>query len=64
MLATLAGGSDDDDDDATLVDGEGPAARFSCPVGMTVDAAGHIVVADCANHALARDKYGSILVAA
>ena len=66
LLATLAGGNDhddcddDDDDDATLrydaslVDGQGPAARFNEPGGMTVDAAGHIVVVDTANDALRR----------
>ena len=66
LLATIAGGNDhddcddDDDDDATLrydaslVDGQGPAARFNEPGGMTVDAAGHIVVVDTANDALRR----------
>ena len=66
LLATLAGGNDHDDgdddgdDDATLrydaslVDGQGLAARFNEPGGMTVDAAGHIVVVDTANDALRR----------
>ena len=73
LLATLAGGNDhddcddDDDDDATLrydaslVDGQGPAARFNEPGGMTVDAAGHIVVVDTANDALRRvSKAGEV----
>ena len=59
-LTNIAGGNgnddddDDDDDDATLVDEQGPAARFNAPAGMTVDAAGHIVVADSGNNALRR----------
>ena len=73
LLATLAGGNDhddgdaDDDDDATLrydaslVDGQGLAARFNEPGGMTVDAAGHIVVVDSANDALRRvSKAGEV----
>jgi len=31
-------------------DGAGPAARFNCPVGVAVDAAGNVYVADPANH--------------
>jgi hypothetical protein len=54
LLATLAGGEEDDDDGVTLVDGKGPAARFYELASMTVDAAGHIVVADCGNNALRR----------
>ena len=30
-------------------DGKGANARFNCPCGMTVDAAGHIVVVDAGN---------------
>jgi hypothetical protein len=52
LLATLAGGNDEEDEFS--VDGQGPAARFKEPAGMTVDAAGHIVVADCGNHALSK----------
>jgi DNA-binding beta-propeller fold protein YncE len=33
-------------------DGEGAAARFHYPTGITVDPAGDAVVADCGNHAL------------
>jgi len=61
LLATLAGGEEDDDDGVTLVDGKGPAARFYDPCGMTVDSAGHIVVADCGNNALRRvSKAGEV----
>ena len=35
-------------------DGKGANARFNSPCGMTVDAAGHIVVADYGNDALRR----------
>ena len=35
LLATLAGGNGEED--AILVDGQGPAARFRDPSGMTVD---------------------------
>jgi DNA-binding beta-propeller fold protein YncE len=60
LLATLAGGNADDDD-ATFVDGQGPAARFNGPSGITVDAAGHMVVADRCNHALRRvSKAGEV----
>ena len=61
LFATLAGGEDDDDDNATLVDGQGPDARILLPFGMTVDTAGHIVVADWGNHALRRvSKAGEV----
>jgi sugar lactone lactonase YvrE len=64
LFATLAGGNDDDDDE-TLVDGQGPAARFYYSGGMTVDAAGHIVVVDCGNHALRRvSKAGEVITLA
>ena len=63
-LLNIAGGNDDDDDDdddATLVDGQGPAARFNAPSGMTVDAADHIVVSDSGNNALRRvSKAGEV----
>jgi hypothetical protein len=73
QLALIAGNaaprvdvdSDDEDDDATpvstLVDGKGPAARFNGLCGVTVDAAGHIVVADRENYALRRvSKAGEV----
>ena len=64
QLALIAGvdhDDDDDDDDATLLDGQGPASRFNEPCGMTVDAAGHIVVADSENNALRRvSKAGEV----
>ena len=46
--ASSGGGS------ARSADGEGAAARFNGPTGITVDAAGDAVVADCNNHALRR----------
>jgi hypothetical protein len=39
----------DEDEEGGFVDGKGSAARFYYPCGMTVDAAGHIVVADSVN---------------
>jgi sugar lactone lactonase YvrE len=58
LLATLAG---DEIEDAGFEDGKGANARFSMPGGMTLDAAGHIVVADCGNHALRRvSKAGEV----
>ena len=47
---TLIAGSFDEE--AGFEDGEGAAARFNYPDGITVDAAGYAVVADCDNHAL------------
>jgi hypothetical protein len=52
-LFNIAGSNDDHE---TFVDG--PAARFNEPAGMTVDAAGHIVVADALNNALRRVSGG------
>ena len=43
LLANIAG---DEDEEEGFEDGKGANARFSMPGGMTVDAAGHIVVAD------------------
>jgi len=64
QLALIAGvdhDDDDDDDNATLLDGQGPASRFNEPCGMTVDLAGHIVVADSENNALRRvSKAGEV----
>ena len=50
QLALIAGGEDEEG----FEDGKGANARFYCPCGMTVDAAGHIVVADYGNDALRR----------
>ena len=55
LLATLAG---DEQEEEGFEDGKGPAARFHIPGGMTVDAAGHIVVADSGNNALRRVSGG------
>jgi DNA-binding beta-propeller fold protein YncE len=50
-----------DEDEEGFEDGKGANARFSMPGGMTVDAAGHIVVADCGNNALRRvSKAGEV----
>ena len=58
QLALIAGG---EDEDAGFEDGKGANARFNCPCGMTVDAAGHIVVVDGGNHALRRvSKAGEV----
>jgi hypothetical protein len=57
-LFSIAG---DKDVDGGFEDGTVPSARFNCPGGMTVDAAGHIVVADSDNHALRRvSKAGEV----
>ena len=58
QLALIAG---DEDEDAGFEDGKGANARFNYPNGITVDAAGHIVVLDGANHALRRvSKAGEV----
>ena len=59
QLALIAG---DEDEDAGLEDGKGANARFGDgPCGMTVDAAGHIVVTDNGNNALRRvSKAGEV----
>jgi len=58
QLALIAG---DEDEDAGFEDGKGANARFNFPNGMTVDAAGHIVVVDMWNHALRRvSKAGEV----
>jgi len=42
-------------------DGEGAAARFNCPAGITVDPDGHAIVADFYNNALRRvSKAGAV----
>jgi DNA-binding beta-propeller fold protein YncE len=51
QLALIAG---DEDDYVGFRDGKGANARFNHPGGLTVDAAGHIVVVDGWNHALRR----------
>jgi hypothetical protein len=51
QLALIAG---DEDKDAGFEGGKGANSRFCDPCGMTVDAAGHIVVTDSENHALRR----------
>ena len=58
QLALIAG---EEDEDAGFEDGKGANARFNNPCGMTVDAAGHIVVADSGNDALRRvSKAGEV----
>ena len=57
QLALIAGGEDEEG----FEDGKGANARFNDPYGMTVDAAGHIVVVDGGNHALRRvSKAGEV----
>ena len=57
QLALIAG----DEDEDGFEDGKGANARFNDPNGMTVDAAGHIVVADSGNNALRRvSKAGEV----
>jgi hypothetical protein len=57
-LFSIAG---DEDEDKGFGDGKGANARFNEPAGMTVDAAGHIMVADCGNNALRRvSKAGEV----
>ncbi len=60
QLLTPAGLGDEDEDEG-FEDGKGANARLNCPCGMTVDAAGHIVVADTENNALRRvSKAGEV----
>ena len=57
QLALIAG----EDEEEGFEDGKGANARFRDPCGMTVDSAGHIVVADRGNHALRRvSKAGEV----
>ena len=49
------------DEDAGFEDGKGANARFNNPCGITVDAAGRIVVAEYGNDALRRvSKAGEV----
>ena len=58
LLVTLAG---DEQEEAGFEEGKGANASFCLPAGMTVDTAGHIVVADCGNNALRRvSKAGEV----
>ena len=58
QLALIARG---EDEDAGFENGKGANARFNNPCGITVDAAGHIVVVDMWNHALRRvSKAGEV----
>ena len=58
LLATLAG---DEQEEAGFEDGKGANVSFCLPACMTVDAAGHIVVADCGNNTLRRvSKAGEV----
>jgi hypothetical protein len=58
QLALIAG---DEDEEQGFEDGKGANARFSMPCGMTLDSAGHIVVANRDNHALRRvSKAGEV----
>jgi DNA-binding beta-propeller fold protein YncE len=57
LLTNIAGGEEEEG----FEDGKGATARFNNPAGMTVDAAGHIVVADWGNNALRRvSKAGEV----
>jgi hypothetical protein len=57
-LFSIAGNEEVDE---SFEDGKVPSGRFNCPAGMTVDAAGHIVVVDSENHALRRvSKAGKV----
>ena len=53
-LAGLAGSSG-------FKDGTGNAARFDCPIGMAVDSAGNIYVADAFNSAIRRVTPGGVV---
>jgi sugar lactone lactonase YvrE len=44
-VSTLAGG-----ETTGFADGSGPKARFNNPMGLALDGAGHVLVADSANH--------------
>ena len=57
QLALIAGGEDEEG----FEEGKGANARFNYPCGITVDAAGHIVVTDSGNNALRRvSKAGEV----
>jgi len=47
-VSTLAGGGETDTDGGDFADGKGNKARFNWPIGITIDAAGNLYVAD--NH--------------
>ena len=56
-VVTLAGGSGGE---SGFADGKGTAARFHCPRGIAVDAAGVVFVADTANHRIRRITNGVV----
>ena len=49
-VSTLAGGGPTGCDSGTYADGQGSAARFHAPSGITIDAAGNLYVADERNN--------------
>lgn len=54
LSITLVAGNSDNSEPGSTVDGTGAAARLNIPVGITVDGAGNLYVAESAGHVIRR----------